>query len=88
MLGVRRVLRRVWNDRGLHDLPAVPLLAVPAVPALYDLSYGLLCTVGAGLLCSAGLRRLSDVRDFGLLCAGVPDLFLVLVLRERGVLGV
>jgi hypothetical protein len=39
-------------------------------------------------LCSAGLRRLSDVRDFGLLCAGVPDLFLVLVLRERGVLGV
>lgn len=91
MLGMWRMLRRVWDDRGLHDLPAVPLLAVPAVPALCDLSYGLLCTVGAGLLCGAGLRRLSDMCDLGLLCAGVPDLFLVPVLcelRGRGVLGV
>ncbi len=86
MLPDRRVRRRVWHYCGLHDLPAVPLVALPAVCALSDLSRGVLRAAGAGLrvrlLHSAGLLRVPDVFDLGLFLAGVLDVFLVLVLRE------
>ena len=94
LLPDRWMLRGLPDYRGVHDLPAVPLLAFPAIPALCDLSHGVLRAAGAGLrarlLPSAGLLRVSNVShlpelpvvcDLGLLCAGLLDLSLVLVLR-------